>query len=300
MSKERDGKMNIRVPYDKIQRIDSESLLFPESLRDIPDPPKVLYCTGDLSLLEEESVSVVGSRKYTLYGKTVAEMIGRRLGETGIPVVSGLAYGIDAFAHEGALDAGGRVIGVLASGVRKMAPKKNLDLMNKGLERGGLIVSEYEPDEPAEKYKYPRRNRIISGLGRCTVVVEANVNSGSLITAQHAMEQGRPVYAVPGNINSQFSIGCNLLIRDGAYPLIVIDDLIRHLGADPGETSPEARNLGEDERKIYNAVRRYNGATPDRVAEETGLSTASVNAIITVMEIKGVFSTYAGKIYITC
>ena len=150
--------MSICVPYDNIQRIDFDSPLFPDLLRDIPDPPKVLYCTGDLSLLEEDSVSVVGSRKYTLYGKTVAEMIGRRLGEAGIPVVSGLAYGIDAFAHEGALDAGGRVIGVLASGIRKMAPKRNIDLMRRGLENGGLIVSEYEPDEPAEKYKYPQQD----------------------------------------------------------------------------------------------------------------------------------------------
>lgn len=282
----------------KIQRIDRDSSIFPGSLSEIPDPPEVLYCAGDLALLEADSVAVVGSRKYTLYGKTVATMVGRRLGECGVPVVSGLAYGIDAFAHEGALNAGGKVIGVLASGIREMAPKRNLDLMKRGLDNGGLIVSEYEPDEPALKYKYPRRNRIISGISRCTAVIEANVNSGSLITAQHAMEQGRPVYAVPGNINSQFSIGCNLLIRDGAYPLVVIDDLIRNLGVDPGDTNLSVRQLGSDERRIYDAVQRYNGATPDRVAEDTGMTASSVNAIVTVMEIKGIFSTYAGKIYI--
>ena len=281
-----------------IERIDITSHEYPDLLREIPDPPQQLYCAGDISLLHEMSVSVVGSRKYTLYGKTVAEMVGRRLGECGIPVVSGLAYGIDAFAHEGALDAGGRVIGVLASGINRMAPKRNYALMMRGLEKGGLVLSEYEPDEPAEKYKYPRRNRIISGLSKCTAVIEANVNSGSLITAQHAMEQGRPVYAVPGNINSQFSIGCNLLIRDGAFPLVVIDDLIRHIGIDPGKTSDPVRQLGADERRVYDAAARYNGAPLDRLAEDTGMSAGSLNALVTVMEIKGIFSTYAGKVYI--
>ena len=281
-----------------IETIDITSHEYPDLLREIPDPPQQLYCAGDISLLHEMSVSVVGSRKYTLYGKTVAEMVGRRLGECGIPVVSGLAYGIDAFAHEGALDAGVRVIGVLASGINRMAPKRNYALMMRGLEKGGLVLSEYEPDEPAEKYKYPRRNRIISGLSKCPAVIEANINSGSLITAQHAMEQGRPVYAVPGNINSQFSIGCNLLIRDGAFPLVVIDDLIRHIGIDPGKTSDPVRQLGADERRVYDAAVRYNGAPLDRLAEDTGMSAGSLNALVTVMEIKGIFSTYAGKVYI--
>ena len=175
---------------DKIQRIDINSSDYPRRLREIPDPPEKLYCAGDISLLNADSISVVGSRKYTLYGKTVAHMIGKRLGECGVPVVSGLAYGIDAFAHQGALDAGGKVIGVLPGGLHNMAPAGNKSLMERGLASGGLMISEYEPDDHAEKWKYPRRNRIISGLGRLTAVVEASMNSGSLITAQHAGEQG--------------------------------------------------------------------------------------------------------------
>ena len=282
----------------KIQKIDINSSDYPARLREIPDPPMQLYCMGDLSLLTAASVSVVGSRKYTLYGKTVATMIGKRLGECGVPVVSGLAYGIDAFAHQGALDAGGKVIGVLPGGLHNMAPAGNKSLMERGLASGGLMISEYEPDDHAEKWKYPRRNRIISGLGRLTAVVEASMNSGSLITAQHAGEQGRTVFAVPGNINSQFSIGCNLLIRDGACPLIVIDDLLRYIGMDPCLIKEETASLGEDERIVYEAVRRYNGAAPDRIAEDTGMRTSSVNAIVTIMEIKGLIHTYAGKIYI--
>ena len=283
---------------DKIQRIDINSSDYPRRLREIPDPPEKLYCAGDITLLNADSISVVGSRKYTLYGKTVAHMIGKRLGECGVPVVSGLAYGIDAFAHQGALDAGGKVIGVLPGGLHNMAPAGNKSLMERGLASGGLMISEYEPDDHAEKWKYPRRNRIISGLGRLTAVVEASMNSGSLITAQHAGEQGRTVFAVPGNINSQFSIGCNLLIRDGACPLIVIDDLLRYIGMDPCLIKEETASLGEDERIVYEAVRRYNGAAPDRIAEDTGMRTSSVNAIVTIMEIKGLIHTYAGKIYI--
>lgn len=281
-----------------IRKIGIDSQEYPARLREIPDPPEALYCTGDLSLLSADSVAVVGSRKYTLYGKTVATMIGRRLAECGIPVISGLAYGIDAFAHDGALSAGGKVIGVLGSGFNMMGPKKNRGLMMKGLEAGGLVVSEYEPDEPADKFKFPRRNRIISGLSRCTAVVEANTNSGSLITAQHAMEQGRPVYAVPGNINSQFSIGCNLLIRDGAFPLVVIDDLILNAGVEAGKICDKIGGLGPDERRIYESVSRYNGVPADRIAQDTGMSTSSVNSIVTIMEIKGIFSTYAGKVYL--
>ncbi len=282
----------------KIQRIDINSSEYPARLRDIPDPPRQLYCAGDISLLHDDSVAVVGSRKYTLYGKTVAGMVGRRLGECKVTVVSGLAYGIDAFAHEGALDAGGKVIGVLASGLNRMSPKRNYGLMKRGLEMGGLVLSEYEPDEPAEKYKYPQRNRIISGLAVCTAVIEANVNSGSLITAQHATEQGRPVYAVPGNINSQFSIGCNLLIRDGAFPLVVIDDLVRAAGKDPASKEETEGRMGADEKAVYDAAARYNGAPLDRLAEDTKMSASSLNAIVTVMEIKGFISTYAGKVYI--
>lgn len=282
----------------KIQRIDIKSSEFPPRLREIPDPPEQLYCLGDISLLHRDSVSVVGSRKYTVYGKTVAMMIGRRLAECGIPVVSGLAYGIDAFSHEGALGSGGRTIGVLASGIRRMGPRKNLDLMHKGIEQGGLVVSEYPPDQEARVYTFPERNRIISGLGSRVVVVEANFNSGALITAQHAIAQGRPVYAVPGNINSQFSMGSNLLIRDGAAPLVIIDDLIRDMGIDPVRAASEDLNLGEDERRVYDAVRRNDGGTVDAIAMSAGMSIALVNSILTILEVKGILETCSGKIYL--
>ncbi len=281
-----------------IQIIDIKSSEYPSRLKEISSPPNRLYCIGDISLLNRKSVGIVGSRKFTIYGKSVASMIGKRLGECGVPVVSGLAYGIDAFAHEGTLDANGKIIGVLASGINKMSPKKNFELMIKGIENGGLIISEYEPDFEAKKYTYPARNRIISGISECLAVVEANFNSGALITAQHAAEQGRTVFAVPGNITSQFSMGSNLLIRNGATPLIVIDDLIRYLGINPETLNPEKFALEGDELQIYNIVSKYNGVRADSIAFDIGKSIEFVKSIITVMEIKGVLVTCGGKIYL--
>ena len=282
-----------------IQVIDIKSAEYPARLRNIPNPPKQLYFAGDLSLCSSKTVGVIGSRKYTLYGKNVTLMIGKRLAENGITVVSGLALGIDAFSHEGALEADGKVIGVLGSGIEKMGPVTNYGLMEKGLRNGGLVLSEYPPEKPANKATFPERNRIISGLSEALIVVEAGLNSGSLITAKHAAEQGRPVYAVPGNINSQSSIGTNLLIRDGATPLVIIDDLIRDIGADI-KRDPEIRpDMDEDEEKVYEVVRLMSGPTVDEIISGTGFDPQLVNSLLTVMEIKGIVESYAGRIYIS-
>lgn len=282
-----------------IQKIDIKSADYPARLRDIPNPPKQIYCKGNIELLRARSVGVIGARKNTVYGKNVAIMIGKRLAESGLSVTSGLAMGIDAFSHEGALEADGKVIGVLGSGINQMGPWRNRELMKRGLEKGGLVISEYAPDEPAYKGTFPARNRIISGLSEALVIVEAGLNSGSLITAKHASEQGRPVYAVPGNINSQSSIGTNLLIRDGAVPLVIIDDLIRDIGVDINR-DPEIRpDLDADEEKVFEIVRVMSGPTVDEIIRGTGFDPQLVNSILTIMEIKGVVESYAGRIYIS-
>lgn len=283
----------------KTVRIDMDSVEYPARLRDIPDPPKQLYCTGNTDLLSERSIGVVGARKNTVYGKNVALMIGRRLAESGLAVTSGLALGIDGYSHEGALEADGRVIGVLGSGIDHMTPQRNRSLMMRGLDNGGLVVSEYPPEEEGFKGNFPARNRIISGLSEVLVVVEAGLDSGSLITAKHASEQGRTVYAVPGNINSQTSIGCNLLIRDGAVPLIIIDDLIRDIGATPAKTAAVNRDLDSDEQKIFEVVREMSGATMEEIIRGTGFSPGLANSLVTVMEIKGIVESYAGRIYLS-
>jgi len=280
-------------------RIDIDSVEYPARLREIHDPPEQLYCTGNVSLLNERSVGVVGARKNTVYGKNVAIMIGRRLAESGLTVTSGLALGIDGYSHEGALEADGKVIGVLGSGIDHMTPQRNRNLMKRGLENGGLVVSEYPPDVEGFKSNFPARNRIISGLSEALVVVEAGIDSGSLITAKCASDQGRTVYAVPGNINSQTSIGCNLLIRDGAVPLIIIDDMIRDIGAVPKKADAVSSDLDEDERLVFDAVRQMSGATMEEIISITGLSPGLANSLVTIMEIKGVVESYAGRIYLS-
>lgn len=280
-------------------RIDIDSVEYPARLREIHDPPEQLYCTGNVSLLNERSVGVVGARKNTVYGKNVAIMIGRRLAESGLTVTSGLALGIDGYSHEGALEADGKVIGVLGSGIDHMTPQRNRNLMKRGLENGGLVVSEYPPDVEGFKSNFPARNRIISGLSEALVVVEAGLDSGSLITAKCASDQGRTVYAVPGNINSQTSIGCNLLIRDGAVPLIIIDDMIRDIGAVPKKADAVSSDLDEDERLVFDAVRQMSGATMEEIISITGLSPGLANSLVTIMEIKGVVESYAGRIYLS-
>lgn len=280
-------------------RIDKDSVEYPARLREIPDPPGQLYCTGNIELLNERSIAVVGARKNTLYGKNVALMIGRRLAESGLVVTSGLALGIDGYSHEGALEADGRVIGVLGSGIDHMTPQRNRSLMMKGLDNGGLVVSEYPPEEKSTRWSFPARNRIISGLSEALVVVEAGLNSGSLITAKYAGDQGRTVYAVPGNINSPTSIGCNLLIRDGAVPLIIIDDMIRDIGTAPGKATVVNKDLDSDERKIFEVVREMSGATMEEIIRGTGFSPGLANSLVTVMEIKGIVESYAGRIYLS-
>ncbi|MCF0141752.1 MAG: DNA-protecting protein DprA [Parasporobacterium sp.] len=287
----------MKVSGHEIKCMDCECEHFPQQLLNIKDPPERLYYAGDLSALDRPTAAIVGSRKFTVYGKTVSRMLGERLGEAGVSVVSGLAYGIDSFAHQGVIDAGGKAVAVLGGGLLRMSPRKNYQLMEDILNSGGLVVSEYEPDYPPQAWTYPRRNRIISGLSRIVCVVEANFNSGALITAQHAMEQGRQVYAVPGNINSQFSMGSNLLIRDGASPLVVMDDLIRDMGLDVTINEAASPNLGEDERMLLEVVKRYNGASVDTVAREANRRIQSVNAILTVMEVKGYVWSCGGKYY---
>lgn len=270
---------------------------FPEYLREIPDPPERLFYVGDLSLLKARRIAVVGSRRYTVYGRATAKLIGRTLAQAGVSVVSGLAYGIDAFAHAGALEADGRAIAVLGMGHRRFGPVKNMELFRRICETG-LVISEYEEDFPGSPYSFPRRNRLISGAAENVVLVEAGFKSGALITAQHALEQGRGVYAVPGNINSQFSLGTNLLIRDGARPLIIIDDILRDMNVETSNIIEEKVELGSDEQAVFDAVARKDGVTVNEISRLADMRVEHVSAILTVLEIKGAVVSFGGKIYL--
>ena len=270
---------------------------YPRLLHLIPDPPPLLYYTGDLSLASGLCAAVVGARKATEYGRWVALQLGRRLAEHGVTVVSGMAAGVDTAGHRGALGAGGKTIAVLGCGLDVCYPRSNRRLKAE-IEGSGLILSEYPPGSQPLPYAFPARNRIISGLCPLTVVVEAGPRSGSLITAERAAEQGREIYAVPGNITSPGSMGANRLIADGAVPLVVIDDILDGLGLSRVDTELVKSRLAVDEREVYAQVEKGGEVTVDQIARRLEKPVEIVAGIVTVLEMKGAVYDSLGKIFL--
>ena len=277
-------------------RIDQED--YPEMLKYISNPPETLYYRGDLSLASKPAIAVVGARKATSYGKWASYEMSKILSNYEIVVVSGMAYGIDSYAHKGAVENQGKTIAVLGCGVDICYPSSNNKLMNDILE-SGLILSEYEPGTKPLPYRFPMRNRIISGISLGTVIVEAGLNSGSLITAECAADQGRNIYAIPGNINSIYSIGTNKLIKDGAIPIVIFEDIIDELGIKRKAASYiKKERLGTAENAIFQAIIEGGEVTGDYLCACTGKHSSEVNAIVTILEMKGLVQTAFGKIYI--
>ncbi len=270
---------------------------FPSFLKNIQDSPKALYCIGNIDLLNMTSIAVVGARKCSEYGRQVALKIGNMLAQNGIVTVSGMAEGIDSFALLGALKEGGGTIAVLGQGVDICYPKSNKQLYEKIL-REGLVISEYPPGTEPKPFQFPKRNRIISAISRAVAVVEASSGSGSLITAEIAAEQGKEIIAVPGNINSTYSLGCNKLIADGANIMTVPEDILRIIGVDPKMQKEELLEMGEDEHIIYNLLKKEGELSLESLCKITGKEPLKVSGIIAVMEIKGLVSYQLGKIFI--
>lgn len=281
-----------------IKTLHPEEDAYPDLLKNIAQPPRMLYYRGDISLLDKPAVAIVGARKATPYGRWVAYEMAKKLADYDIVVVSGMALGIDTYAHKGALDNKGKTIAVLGCGPDICYPTSNKGLMDEIINHG-LILSEYEPGMSPLPHQFPMRNRIISGLSLGTVIVEAGLKSGSLITATCAADQGRTIYAVPGNINSLHSIGTNRLIQDGATPIVVFDDIIDDLGISRKVFSVEDDlRLGRDEQMIYQAIGNGGEVSYDYLYLKTGKPSAEVNAIVTILEMKGLVRTGLGKVFI--
>lgn len=258
---------------------------YPPLLRAIHDPPAVLFLRGsaDVSLLGDASVAVVGARSCSAYGAQVARMLGRELGAAGLVVVSGLARGVDGEAHRGALEASGRTVAVLGCGVDRDYPAAHAELARRICERG-LVVSEYAPGVEPMPWRFPARNRIISGLAAATVVVEARERSGALITADLALEEGREVFAVPGEITSSLSAGTNDLLRLGAGPLTSSKDVLDLFDLAP-PAEPDAE-LGADATTVL-ARLRDGPAGADELVRATGLDAATIAGALTELELAG-------------
>jgi len=276
---------------------------YPEALRQIYNRPAVLYYKGDF-LDFEPAIAIVGSRKATAYGKWACEKFTKELVELGVTIISGLALGIDSIAHRTALDNGGRTIAILGNGIDIRYPKKNAKLYDEICE-AGAIVSEFPPGTQPLSYNFPQRNRIISGLALAVIVVEAKERSGSLITAHHALEQGKDVFALPGNINSIYSKGTNKLIKDGAFPLLDIEDLLEVVG-DFRERNQSHKmdefdysTLSDIERKIVELVKE-GPIHSDMIAYRTGLDIITVNSMLTILEMKGIIKELTSRTYTIC
>ncbi len=280
-----------------VKIITIEENFYPENLKNIQDPPVLLYVKGKVLKSDNLSVSIVGSRKCTPYGKSVARKFSMEFASKGITIVSGLALGIDSEAHKGAVEANGRTIAVLGSGIDRIYPSANAKLFDKIVSSYGAVISEFPLGTIPQKFNFPFRNRIISGISIATIVVEAADKSGSLITARLAAEQGKDVFAVPGNITSRMSKGTNGLLKDGAIPITEPDDLFAYEDTFSSlfdKTKNSFVEIGNEENKILSVIEN-SSETIDNISLQTGIPTKEVLRLITYMEIQGIVKRLGGR-----
>lgn len=281
---------NFLIPADKA---------YPRALKEVYDPPIGLYRKGGYEF-EHACVAVVGSRKTTLYGQSIAKKIGSELAKMGFCVVSGLARGIDTAAHEGALSVGGKTAAVVGCGIDIVYPPENLELYRQ-IEESGAVLSEFPFGRRADRQTFPMRNRVVAGMCEATVVVETDVNGGSMITARFAMEQGRLVFAVPGRIDQPTSQGCHQLIRDGAILFTEVDDILEELtylnGMRPApipnntkkllnEERPRIGELMPEEDAVFQCFDGGAIVSIDYITERTNLTSAQVSSTLMMLELK--------------
>jgi DNA processing protein len=278
-------------PYRSVYRDDPE---YPRLLATIPDPPDELWVSGRPDLLSAQAVAIVGSRNASQYALEIAASLAFDLARLGLVVVSGMARGVDGAAHRGALEAGGATVAVLGSGVNVAYPDEHADLMLK-IASTGAVVSEFPPDTPPLAYHFPLRNRIISGLSRAVVVIEAGEKSGSLITARCALEQGRDVMAVPGNALSGRNRGSHALLKDGAKLVEGVDDILEELGLRRQPTRVDPRNLLLHNGLMLN-MQMGETYDLDELGAASGLPASELLPLLTELELSGeIIKTSGGR-----
>ncbi|HPD33547.1 MAG TPA: DNA-processing protein DprA [Candidatus Kapabacteria bacterium] len=308
-SLEQNEKIKDVIPkfIEKCQKLNIQMITYwdnqyPELLRNISSPPILLYIKGNLDLENKKCIAVVGTRRHTTYGKLTAERFVSYFAERDVAIVSGLAYGIDTIAHKATLERKGKTIAVVASGLDKIGPQLAKDLSNKIIDEGGAIISEYLPGTSAKPGYFPQRNRIISGLCSATLVIESGIKGGSLITAQYALEEGREVFAVPGNITSEKSQGTNFLIKNNsAIPALSPEQMFKDLGWDKfifkenGENSLKFDN--DLEQKIFDAL-SFDPIQIDELSDKLNMEMSQLLVSLLNLEFKGYIKELAGKNYI--
>jgi len=267
---------------------------YPQSLLNITDPPLLLYIKGRLDLLNRAALGVVGSRNATPQGINNAEAFAKSLSEAGLCIISGMAHGIDAAAHRGALQGQGSSIAVVGTGLDKVYPAANRDLAH-ALAAHGALISEFPLCTPPLAANFPRRNRIISGMSVGSLVVEASLQSGSLITARLALEQGRDVFAIPGSIHSPQSKGCHALIKQGAKLVEAAQDILEELGEHV--TMPRAASVAPQQDSEILTQMGFDAVDMDTLSERSGLTVSQLSAMLLTLELDGCICTLPGGLY---
>ncbi len=278
---------------------------YPQALKSIYDPPGILYVKGKRDILNKSMFAIVGARRATHYGLAAARSIAGELSQAGLGIVSGMARGIDTAAHRGALDAGGTTVAVLGCGVDVVYPRENRNIMEEISERG-VVISEFPPGTAPVAGNFPQRNRLISGLSCGVLVIEAAEKSGSLITVDFALEQGREVFAVPGQVTNRLNRGCHQLIRQGACLVENAGDILEELGLKTKDGIPSGpdffgggdnNNLTAAEKRVYNII-SDDPVSSETIICETGLRPSEVMSVLLTMELKGLVRQLPGQRYV--
>lgn len=271
---------------------------YPEALMDLCDPPCILYAKGNIDLLQKDCLTIVGTRRHTRYGKSVTASLAGELAAAGLVIVSGLAEGLDAVAHRAALDAGGGTIAVVGNGLDVHYPAINADLQDEIAEKG-LLLSENPPGKRANKGSFPVRNRILAALSRGTLITEAGEKSGAMLTAGMAVDCGRELFVVPGNIDSPASYATNRLLRTSAEIVLEAQDVLDRLGVAVPEKVviiEEIPALSNEEQTIVDFIRQE-PQSMDELVVLTGFSAAKLNSLLTRLQLKGIIDQSAGRMY---
>lgn len=277
---------------------------YPKNLRKIYNAPKLLYYRGDISLASNSLIiAMVGSRKCSSYGKNCAITLSKNLSNQGINIVSGLAIGVDSYSHEGCMMGNAKTIAVLGSSVDNPLPKQNIKLSEKILEQDGLIVSEYNIDSVVLPSNFSNRNRIISGISDGVVVVEAANKSGALITVDFALEQGKNVFAVPGNITSEMSRGCNRIIKEGATLTDSIDDILTDYNIISINSSEVGKsydniNLSDESKVVIDTITKYGNLHIDKICDHTNIDIKKLTSILIDLELKDLIVNMNNRIFL--
>lgn len=278
--------------------IDIENKDYPNQLKLIEKPPKKLYVLGDEKILKEKSIAIIGSRNCTPYGEVEAFKFSEQLTKKGLVITSGMAIGIDSYAHKGCISQNGKTIAVLGCGFNHLYPKENTELFKKIIDTGGAVVSEYAPYIEPSSEKFRHRNRIVSGLSIATLIIEAEQRSGTTITARYTIDQGKPVFCIPNSLENNKGIGTNEMLKKGALLATNVDDIITKIEENDNNISKEDNiKIKKQYREIYD-IFEEKAISINEIYKKLKLNINEINSKLLLMEMEGLIKRVAGNSYI--